>query len=664
MGGRKNLTLPSHAGVRKGPGMRFPRWCLLVLLCVACSGGSPTATSQRATPPPPPSIAPRLAPATNALPVAGSLDEGVHTTGADAWQAAGITGKGVRVGIIDTGFVDYARLLSGATVTARSFREDALIADSPATADTVHGTACAEIVHAMAPDAALYLAATDTPGSFLAAMQWLIRDARVAIITTSLGFYGDYPTDGSSELAQAVDTAKAAGVFFVKSAGNFADKHYGATFTDTDGDGFHDFPGSTTKNGLTVKMTGGPFEIFLNWDDWQRPQVNYDLFLYNSAGQEAARSDTNQTRTGKRPVEHIMGTLPTGTYTLKIKKVNPRDRDLPMNLLIQGGIAAQMTAAGSITVPGDARGAVTVAAINVQTETVESFSSHGPTLDGRTKPDLGAPDRVTNDAYASVGVDTFLGTSAAAPHVGGAAALYKQAVPDATPDAILAFLTQRAGMPQGTEQGTNITGSGLLTLGAVPGLATNPAPPIAPAANPSHPGTRFTDDFTSPTTGLPPQGYVGGMYRVTADANVLTTLPYPTPLAAGDAVYAVQARKTGGANDAMMGLVVRRLDEKNALYFLIANDGAFNVLAKVNGSTRSLTGGWQTSAAIVPGGTNALRVEATGGTYAFLVNDRLLTRVIIADNGAPGAFGLLAAGGRQSSGDITFTSFAVTAPSG
>ncbi|HEY8291957.1 MAG TPA: S8 family serine peptidase, partial [Thermomicrobiales bacterium] len=578
------------------------------------------------------------------------------------WQAAGITGKGVRVGIIDTGFVDAARLLGGARVTARSFREDDLIEDSPATADTVHGSACAEIVHAMAPDAELYLAATDTPGSFLAAMQWLIREAHVAIITTSLGFYGDYPTDGSSELARAVDTAKAAGVFFVKSAGNFADKHYGAIFTDTDGDGFHDFPGSATKNGLTVKMTGAPFEIFLNWDDWQRPHVNYDLYLYNSAGQEAARSDTDQARTGKRPVEHIMGTLPAGTYTLKIKKVSPRDPDLPMNLIIQGGIAAQTTAAGSITIPGDARGAVAVAAINVRTDAVEVFSSHGPTLDGRAKPDLGAPDGVTNDAYASVGVDTFLGTSAAAPHVGGAAALYKQAVPDATPDAILAFLTQHAGMPQGTEQGTNITGSGRLTLGAVPGLATNPAPPAAPAANPPHPAIRFTDDFTAPTTGLPPQGYSGGMYRVTADADTLVTLPYPTPLPAGDAVYEVQARKTGGANDAMMGLVVRRLDDRNALYFLIANDGAFTVLAKVNGSTRSLTGGWQTSTAIVPGGTNTLRVEATGGTYAFLVNGHLLTHVTIVENGAPGAFGLLAAGGRQAGGEITFTHFAVTAP--
>ncbi|MDQ6602102.1 MAG: S8 family serine peptidase [Chloroflexota bacterium] len=633
------------------------RWFLLLaLLCAACNGtNAPTTTPQ------PPTV--NLPLATTAPPTTSTLSEGVHATGADGWQAAGITGKGVRVGIIDAGFLNYTQMLGGAKATVRSFREDGEIADTPATADTMHGTACAEIVHEMAPDAELFLAATDTTGSFLAAMQWLVNDAHVAIITTSLGFYGDYPTDGSSVLAQAVDKAKAAGVFVVKSAGNFADKHYGATFADTDGDGFHDFPGGKTKNGMTVKMTGDPFEIFLNWDDWQQPHVNYDLYLYNSAGQEAARSDTDQARTGKRPVEHLMGTLPTGTYTLKIKKVNPRDPDLPMNLIIRGGVAEQTMPEGSLTVPGDARGAVAVAAINVQTEGVETFSSHGPTLDGRAKPDLGAPDRVMSGAYASVGVANFLGTSAAAPHVAGAAALYKQAVPDATPDAILAFLAQHADAPQGKERGTNITGSGRLDLGAPPGASNQvaqPAPPPAPDV--SRPGPRFTDDFASPTSGLPPQGYVGGGYRVAADASMLTVLAYPTPLPIGDAVYAMQARKTGGADDTMMGLVVRRVDERNALYFIIANDGAFNVLAKMNSSTRSLTGGWQSSAAIISGETNALRVEATGSVYAFFVNGQLMTRVTVPESGAPGAFGLLAEGGRQASGEITFTNYAVTAP--
>ena len=603
--------------------------------------------------------------ATSVIPIAGGVSEGVHATGADAWQAAGITGKGVKVGIIDTGFIDYAQQLGAATVTARSFRDDELLADSPASADTVHGTACAEIVHEMAPDAALFLAATDTTGSFLAAVQWLIKDVHVSIITTSLGFYGDYPTDGSSDQARAVDMAKAAGVFFVKSAGNLATMHYGAAFIDTDKNGFHDFPSAATKNGMAVRLTSDPFEIFLNWDDWQRPHINYDLFLMNSAGREAARSDTDQARTGKRPVEHITGTLPAGTYTLKIKKVNAQDPDVPLNIIIRGGTPELATPDGSITVPGDARGAVAVAAINVRTDGVESFSSHGPTLDGRAKPEMGAPDNVMSRAYASVGVTAFLGTSAAAPHIGGAAALYKQAVPNATPDAILAFLRQHAAMPQGTS-GANISGSGRLALGAPPGKETIPPPApsaiSAPARTPPHPGRLFMDDFSAPTSGLPLQGYVGNSYRVTADASALISLAYPAPLPATDATYEVQARKTGGADDTVMGLVVRRTDERNALYFVVANDGAFNILTKVNGSMQSLSGGWQTTKAIVAGGTNQLRVVATGGVYTFDVNGQALSHVTVSDNGEPATFGFLAGGGRRASGDVTFTSYMVNAP--
>lgn len=655
---------------RRGPsGAGSIRWCLLIaLFSTACSLNAPMPTATLQARPTLPSPTNATTGITTVVPSArGATSEGVHVTGADGWQMAGITGKGVKVGVIDGGFVRYPQFIGTTKVVARSFRSDELIEDRTTDSDTIHGTACAEIVREMAPDAELYLAATDTPGSFVAALQWLVGTVGVSIITTSLGFYGDYPTDGTSELAQAVDKAKAAGVFFVKSAGNFADKHYAATFADTDHDGFHDFAGGKTKDSMTVRMQGDPFEIYLNWDDWKQTHVNYDLLLYNSAGQEAARGDIDQARTGKRPVEHITGTLPSGMYTLKVRKVNAQDPDLPMNLIIRGAQPEQTTPDGSLTVPGDARGAVAIAAINVRTDTVEPFSSHGPTLDGRAKPDLGAPDRVTSSAYATVGVTSFLGTSAAAPHVGGAAALYKQAYPDATPDAILAFLASHAGVPQGKERGENVTGSGRLSLGAAtPNASSNaagkPAATVAPAGPASRSGPVFTDDFSSPKSGLLPKGYVGKSYHVNADASALTVLTYPNDLSASNVIYAVQARKTAGADDGMMGLVVRRTDDPNALFFVIANDGAFNVLAKINGSMRSLTGGWQPSAAIMRGGLNTLRVEATGTTYLFTVNGTVMTHATVADFGDRGGYGLLAGGGQRASSEITFTNYAVTVP--
>jgi hypothetical protein len=60
--------------------------------------------------------------------------------------------------------------------------------------------------------------------------------------------------------------------------------------------------------------------------------------------------------------------------------------------------------------------------------TVEFFSSQGPTIDGRTKPDISGVDGVSVTGAGSF-VNPFFGTSAAAPHVAGIAALALQAAP-------------------------------------------------------------------------------------------------------------------------------------------------------------------------------------------------------------------------------------------
>jgi subtilisin family serine protease len=126
--------------------------------------------------------------------------------------------------------------------------------------------------------------------------------------------------------------------------------------------------------------------------------------------------------------------------------------------------------AGSIASPGNSQAAITVAAVEIsgQTRVHADFSSVGPTtMSQRLKPDVAAPGV---DILSSVpgGWAGLSGTSMAAPHVAGAAALLRQRHPSWSVAQVKSALVQ-TGVDATDERsgvlGPQFQGGGVVALG-------------------------------------------------------------------------------------------------------------------------------------------------------------------------------------------------------
>jgi subtilisin family serine protease len=92
----------------------------------------------------------------------------------------------------------------------------------------------------------------------------------------------------------------------------------------------------------------------------------------------------------------------------------------------KNGLLSQGFRIVNITDPGNAEEVITVGATHrdrPHSYGVSYFSSKGPTGDGRVKPDLVAPGEKIVSLAKDEGIERMDGTSMAAPHVSGAAAL-------------------------------------------------------------------------------------------------------------------------------------------------------------------------------------------------------------------------------------------------
>ncbi len=390
--------------------------------------------------------------------------ESLGVINADAWQEAGFTGKGLKIGVLDLGFNKYRSLLGTelpAEVKVRSFISGVDADES----DTVHGTAVAEIIHDIAPDAELFFAAYDTDTEQRLAADWLVSQG-VNIISHSAGsIFG--PMDGSGPEARMVDRIAAGGVLWVNSAGNMAESHYRGTFTDEDGDGFHEFSPEDELMGFSPQ---GRSSMALNWDAWDSGDQDLDLLVLDKDMNRIVSSENLQNGPGDEAGEFITYVFfDRGPYYIAIR-ANQVTRPVVVDFYIYNAKRLEYPTPGySITTPADARGALTVAATFWSDDVLEEYSSNGPSHDGRPKPDISAPTGVQSAAYG----EEFFGTSAAAPHVSGSAALVWQAFPWFTAQQVADFLKEHAKDlgPAGVD---TQFGHGRLWLGEVPPIGVLP----------------------------------------------------------------------------------------------------------------------------------------------------------------------------------------------
>lgn len=416
----------------------------------------------------------------------GFTSAGIATSQGDAILDAdklratyGATGSGVRVGVISDGLEGLAASQASGDLPAVNSSACDMIASAPPGQPAnptdagagAEGTAMLEIVHDLAPGAELWLGywgfnANGTALDFMAAVHCLAQN--VDIVIDDIGFFNAGPYDGTSLISQNAsiqynDNANRIRGYY-NAVANEAAGHYQEDFLGS-GSTISDPPtgrvwqvhrfqatAATTDGGLGLLCSANPAQGFcgdkaylqpggflavsLEWNEpFGASGSDYDLFLLNENTGQLLSAPSNVQDGNDAPVESFGWFNSTGgTQTLDI--VVGRRTGVTKNLDIfvhcQGcnAIAGKAhnfnTARSSVPNNSDAGGGVVsmgaISATDPGNDTIEYFSSQGPTEDNRIKPDAAAIDGVSvtgNGGFPS----TFYGTSATGPHAGAIAAL-------------------------------------------------------------------------------------------------------------------------------------------------------------------------------------------------------------------------------------------------
>ena len=287
------------------------------------------------------------------------VSQGVQIHKANTWHAAGYTGAGVKVGIIDGGFEGFSGLMGSelpSTIHARCYGSIGEATDnlSDCETETNHGTAVAESLLDIAPDVELYIGNYVTRADQQAASAWMVSQG-VQVINASVGWTWDGPGDGTSPLSisalNTVDAAVRDGVLWVNSAGNAALQTWYGTFKDTNADGWHEFGNTTNRCNALVAPTR---LIQLRWADSWPAATDLSIVALNESdgGVIDESGDPQSGRDGDVPYEQLVLRGSARVCLAVQRKSGPAPAWIQLQAF-GGGRLATYTSHGSITNPAE-----------------------------------------------------------------------------------------------------------------------------------------------------------------------------------------------------------------------------------------------------------------------------------------------------------------------
>lgn len=366
------------------------------------------------------------------------------------------------------------------------------------------GRAMLQIVHDIAPAADLLFAnALGGIAGYATAID-SVASAGADVIVDDL-MYLNEPWFQDGVVAQAVDAAASGGVAYFSAAGNAGRASMEAPFNDSGvvfcieffypiGDcdpiyervgRMHDFdpgPGVDLYQGLTVPVNT-VLTIAMQWDQpfgGPGPDADHDIILVDETGGiyfELSANDNVTTGESWEVLQfdnnEVLGYGDKFNLIITYDDVDSRGPGATLlKTIIFGSSSFDEHSTNSPTLVGHANadGAQAVGAaffaetpeFGVAPPLKEPYSSaggvpilfntNGIALAGaelRAKPEITATDGVNttfffSDSYGNDGIDDFFGTSAAAPHAGGVAALMLDANPGATPQQLRSALQASA----------------------------------------------------------------------------------------------------------------------------------------------------------------------------------------------------------------------------